>query len=284
MGQHEAANVYAFSRAIDNRRGQASHTSHAPDLLFSKTLVHAPGVTQLSSATVPDRKTLTLASVCAAGCIVLVAALLLDQPVIAAAAKLTASSAFVLMAVSAGALASGYGSVILTGLVLSWFGDAFLIGTSQHWFLLGLASFFLAHIAYATAFVSLGAARRWVLVAIVPVLAIAAVVLLWLQPHVPPELIWPVRFYTAVISLMVITALGTLGAGATPLIAVGACLFYLSDLSVAALRFTETPFPTYVLGLPLYYTAQICLALSIRASSNRYPSKASRRNAPPGSR
>ena len=54
-----------------------------------------------------------------------------------------------LTAISSGALGSGYGSVILTGLVLSWFGDAFLIGTSQHWFLLGLASFFLAHIAYA---------------------------------------------------------------------------------------------------------------------------------------
>ena len=223
----------------------------------------------MSSTNVPDQKSLALAILCAAGCVVLVAALLLDKQAIAAVAKLVSSSAFVLTAVSAGALASGYGSVILTGLVLSWFGDAFLIGTSQHWFLLGLASFFLAHIAYATAFVSLGAARRWVLVAIVPVLTIAAVVLLWLQPHVPQELIWPVRFYTAVISLMVITALGTLGAGATPLIAVGACLFYLSDLSVAALRFTEPPFPTYVIGLPLYYAGQLCLAFSVATARGR---------------
>ena len=238
----------------------------------------------MSSATVTDRKTLALASLCAAGCIVLVAALLLDQPAIAAAAKLTASSAFVLTAVSAGALLSGYGTIILAGLSLSWFGDAFLIGTSKGWFLLGLVSFLLAHIAYVTAFINLGVERRWVLSALVPVLAIAVGVLLWLHPYVPQELLSPVRFYTAVISLMVITAFGTRGAGATPLIVVGACLFYLSDLSVAVLRFTEPPFPTYVLGLPLYYTAQICLALSIRASSNRGPSKASRRNAPPGSR
>ena len=223
----------------------------------------------MSSTNVPDHKSLALAILCAAGCVVLVAALLLDKQAIAAVAKLVSSSAFVLAAVSAGALASGYGSVILTGLVLSWFGDAFLIGTSQHWFLLGLASFFLAHIAYATAFVNLGAARLWVLVAAVPVLAIAAVVLLWLQPHVPHELIWPVRFYTAVISLMVITAFGTRGAGATPLIVVGACLFYLSDLSVAALRFTEPPFPTYVLGLPLYYAGQLCLAFSVAATRAR---------------
>ena len=79
-------------------------------------------------------------------------------------------------------------------------------------------------------------------------------------------------------------AFGTRGDGATPLIVVGACFFYLSDLSVAALRFTEPPFPTYVLGLPLYYAAQVCLAFSIAASSNRDPSTAPRRNTPPGNR
>lgn len=178
------------------------------------------------------------------------------------------------MAVFAGALASRYGILILVGLLLSWFGDAFLIGTSRHWFLLGLASFLLAHIAYIAAFITAGIERRWTLGAALPVIVIAAAVMLWLQPYLPPELVWPVRFYTAVISLMVITAFGTLGAGATPLIVSGACLFYLSDLSVAALRFTEPAFPTYVFGLPLYYAAQICLAFSIAASSNRDPSKA----------
>ena len=196
----------------------------------------------------------------------------------AAAAKLAASSAFVLMAVSAGALASRYGTLILAGLVLSWFGDVFLIGTSRHWFLLGLSSFLLAHIAYITAFITAGVERRWTLGAAAPVVVIAAAVMLWLQPYVPPELLWPVRFYTAVISLMVITAFGTLGAGATALIVSGACLFYLSDLSVAALRFTEPPFPTYVFGLPLYYAAQICLAFSITAGCSRDPSTARPRN------
>jgi uncharacterized membrane protein YhhN len=117
------------------------------------------------------------------------------------------------------------------------------------------------------------------LAAAFPVIAIAISVLFWLHPFVPEQLVWPVRVYTAVISLMVVTAFGAMGAGATPLIAAGACLFFLSDLSVAALRFTEPSFPTYVLGLPLYYSAQICLA-----SSSRYPSTARRRNVPPGSR
>ena len=210
----------------------------------------------------------------------LVAALLLDQAAVAAVAKLIASTAFVLLAVACGARASRYGILILSGLALSWFGDAFLIGTSQRWFLLGLASFLAAHVAYVAAFVTAGIERRWLLAASVPVAAIGAGVLLWLEPNLPPELAWPVRAYTAVISLMVVAAFGTLGAGATPLIAVGACLFFLSDLSVAALRLTEAAFPTYVVGLPLYYAAQICLALS----SSRDPSTVRRKNTPPGSR
>ena len=231
-----------------------------------------------------DRRTIALAYVCGAGCAALVAALLLGQAGIAAAAKLVASTAFVAMAVSAGALASRFGALILAGLVLSWFGDAFLVGQARHWFLLGLGSFLLAHLAYAAAFASAGIERRWALGAALPVAVIAGGVLLWLQPYLPQELVWPVRVYTAVISLMVVTAFGTLGAGATPLIVSGACLFYLSDLSVAALRFTEPAFPTYVFGLPLYYAAQICLAFSIAVSSSRDPSAAPRRSARPGSR
>ena len=92
---------------------------------------------------------------------------------------------------------------------------------------------------------------------------VAALVLAWLKPYLPADFIWPVRIYTAVISLMVITAFGTLGAGASPLIVSGAVLFFVSDLSVAAMRFTEPLFATYVFGLPLYYAGQLCLALSV---------------------
>jgi hypothetical protein len=35
------------------------------------------------------------------------------------------------------------------------------------------------------------------------------------------------------------------------------------------LRFTEPPFPTYVLGLPLYYAGQLCLAFSVAATRAR---------------
>lgn len=217
----------------------------------------------MTSITVPGRKALAFAYLCGAACAALVAGLLLDQPQFAAIAKIIASTALVATVIAAGAFASRYGVVILVGLSLSWFGDAFLIGESERWFLFGLVSFLLAHVAYVTAFVGAGVDRNWTLAATVPIIFIAVLVLLWLTPLVPGGLEWPVRIYTAVISLMVITAFGTLGAGASPLIVAGACLFFMSDLSVAAMRFADPLFPTYVLGLPLYYAGQLCLALSV---------------------
>lgn len=203
-----------------------------------------------------------LITITAFACIALVALLFAGLPVPAAAAKLIASSAFITLALYSGALASVYGRLILTGLVLSWCGDMFLVGQSRTAFLAGLVAFLLAHVAYVTAFVRHGYARRWVIVAAVPVTAIAIIVFVWLEPHTPPDLLNPVRAYIAVISVMVIFATGTQGQGGSRLIVAGAIMFFLSDLSVASLRLVQTDYPTYLIGLPLYYAGQVCLALS----------------------
>lgn len=208
----------------------------------------------------------TLSVTVLASCAALVVFLLLDLPVPAAGAKLIASSAFVSVAIASGALQTTYGRFLLAGLVLSWCGDMFLIGMSRTAFLSGLVAFLLAHIAYVTAFIRLGYDRTWTLAAAVPVTVIAIVIFTWLQPHIPAELDMPVRAYVAVISLMVIFAFGTRGAGGPVLILVGAVLFFLSDLSVAALRLVQTDFPTYIWGLPFYYGGQLCLALSVSQS------------------
>jgi uncharacterized membrane protein YhhN len=108
-----------------------------------------------------------------------------------------------------------------------------------------------------------GIGTRGSLLTLVPVAAMSVLVSFWLTPHVPPNLLMPVRAYTLVISLMLVAAVGTRGRGGPVLIPVGATLFYLSDLSVAAMRFAEPVFPTYIWGLPFYYTGQVMLALSI---------------------
>ena len=179
----------------------------------------------------------------------------------AAAAKVVASSSFLATAVSVGALRHRFGRVVFAGLVLSMAGDLFLIGQSQRFFLFGLCSFLLAHIAYITAFVSHGQDRRWVLAAAVPGVIAAILVGVWLGPHVSPELAAPVHVYIAAITLMVITAFGARGAGASRLLVAGALMFFVSDLSVAMQRIVETDFPTIIWGVPLYYSGQLCLAL-----------------------
>ncbi len=210
--------------------------------------------------------TKNLIALVAAACIALVTLLLLGYTTAAAAAKLIASSAFVALALRAGGLQSSYGRLVLLGLSLSWMGDALLIGQSRSFFLLGLGAFLLAHLAYVTAFIKRGVNARWMAVAALPIAAAAIAVAAWLMPQTPAELRVPVLLYTAVIGLMVAAAVGTYGRRAVISYRAGASLFFLSDLSVAALRLTETDFPTYTWGLPLYYAAQVFFALSTSQS------------------
>jgi len=212
---------------------------------------------------VSTRNLVTLVTV---GCFSLVALLLIGRDVPAAVVKLVTSSGFIVLAIQVGGLRSNYGRIILLGLTLSWLGDAALIGESEFLFLSGLGAFLLAHIAYIAAFVVSGVSVKWLVVAATPIALVAINVSLWLAPYIPQELVIPVRVYTAVISLMVIGAFGTRGRGATVLILAGAILFFLSDLSVAMLRLVQTEIPTYILGLPLYYAGQVCLALSASQS------------------
>lgn len=207
-----------------------------------------------------------LVALVAVGCVALVTLLFLGQDLAAACAKLVASTAFIALAIQVGALRSGYGRFVFLGLVFSWIGDTLLIGKTQAFFLAGLAAFLLAHAAYIAAFVVKGINTRWAMTAAVPIALLAMIVSAWLAPNLSPTLVLPVRIYTALISLMVIAAIGTRGRDASTLILAGALLFFMSDLSVAALRLVQTEFPTYVWGLPLYYAAQVCLAISASQS------------------
>ncbi len=185
--------------------------------------------------------------------------------------KLTASTSFIAVAVVAGATRWNYGRIMLAGLFFSWWGDAFLIGNSDTFFLLGLVSFLTAHVMYCVAFGLRGV--RWTAsVAALPVIAaMTAGVLWWLAPYIGPEMVWPVRAYTAVISLMVALAVGTKAAGGPWAIPIGALLFYFSDISVAIGQFVQPDFPNYAWGLPFYFTGQVFLAWSTAPAAHAAP-------------
>lgn len=204
----------------------------------------------------------------AASCVALVICLQIDFHTGVVVSKLLASTAFLGVALSVCALKSSYGKFLFAGLCLSWFGDMFLLAPTDKLFLCGLVSFLLAHVAYITAFIVRGIKLKWALLAALPVILVSLGTSDWLAPYVSPQMLIPVNLYTAVISLMVICAVGARGAGAPLLVPLGALLFYFSDLSVAALRFVSADLQSYIWGLPFYYGGQLLLALSTRPSGN----------------
>ena len=126
--------------------------------------------------------------------------------------KPIASTLFVITALLAGALASSYGRLILLGLLLSWLGDVFLIPKRQLFFIAGLGSFLLAHVAFSGAFLLQPLAVLPLALAATSMVVVAIIVLRWLWPHLPHNFRPAVVSYLGAISLMVVLASGTMTA------------------------------------------------------------------------
>jgi uncharacterized membrane protein YhhN len=180
-------------------------------------------------------------------------------------AKAAASTCFIATAIARGAWASRFGQGILAGLVLSWFGDVFLAQSGDAFFLAGLASFLLGHVAYCAAFGIHGVNLRWSAIAAVALTPLVFVILRWLLPHVEAPMKAPVIAYIVVITAMVLLAWGTRGKGGHIAIVIGAMLFFFSDIAVARARFVAPGEMDWLWGLPLYYVGQLFLAYSAGA-------------------
>jgi uncharacterized membrane protein YhhN len=160
---------------------------------------------------------------------------------------------------------SAYRTPILAGLVLSLFGDVFLMLPRDR-FVAGLASFLAAHLAYIAAFQAEGpilAAPQLLLP-----LGVVAVVLLWVLWPGLGRLRAPVVLYTATIVAMVWRAWARSRAVPTPgttLAAVGAVLFLVSDSLLAIDRFRRR-FPGARAAVQItYVAAQALIAVSVGA-------------------
>ena len=175
--------------------------------------------------------------------------------------KPVASTLFVITALLAGALASSYGRLILLGLLFSWLGDVFLIPKRRLFFIAGLGSFLLAHVAFSGAFLQQPLEVLPLTLAATATVVIAIIILRWLWHHLTHNFRPAVVSYLAAISLMVVFASGTLAA-AGPLLLIGAVMFAVSDIFVARERFVSLSVVNRLWGLPLYYGAQLIFALS----------------------
>jgi len=186
------------------------------------------------------------------------------RPVARAVGKPFASLGIIVAAIGFGALESRYGRIVLIGLILGAIGDVCLLGKAKQYFIAGLVSFLLGHVAYVVAFSSLPISVPQTLLAAAVMVAVMAAIARWVFPHAPDMRV-PIGIYMLVIAAMCAVAIGAGGAGAPWMIPVGAVMFTASDIAVVRDRFVAPGFVNRLWGLPLYYAAQLLIAWSIQA-------------------
>jgi len=204
---------------------------------------------------------IALTIVCAIATAVLVVAEWKRLRIVQIIAKTIAALAFLGVGLLASRGAPAYAMWIVAGLALGVVGDIALLGRSNRAFMIGLAAFLLGHLAYVGAIAQVVPPPDWLARAGIPALlpvAVAAGALVQLWPHLR-SLRVPVILYVLAIVLMVI---GALAVGSQRL-ALGAILFFASDLAVAREKFLVQSLANRVLGLPAYFAAQLLIAWSI---------------------
>jgi uncharacterized membrane protein YhhN len=215
-------------------------------------------------------------ALCAAGCLVLVGAELRSWAATRVAAKYVAAGSFIVVGVLAKSACTTTGAfstfqmLIGTGLVFGAIGDVSLLGKSDRHFLGGLGAFLVGHIAYVVAIATLVAPGYWLShagpLAAAPVV-VGGAALAWLWPKLG-SMRAPVIAYVITIIAMVVGALAVLGTPSIParnrhLLALGAALFFASDLAVARDKFVDPTVVNRVWGLPCYFAGQLLIAWSL---------------------
>jgi uncharacterized membrane protein YhhN len=155
---------------------------------------------------------------------------------------------------------------VLIGLLFSLGGDiALLFQDNPKAFRLGLVFFLLAHIAYTVVFIILGHFTAWDILSGAVLLAAAWGFYQLLKPNLGSMKI-PVIVYIVIISLMVNRAIAIFSSpefsnSQAWLVAVGAGLFYISDVILAANRFWK-PWKYQRISLAFYYAGQMLISLA----------------------
>ena len=179
--------------------------------------------------------------------------------------KPLAAALYFVIALQAGAMNSTYGLAVLVALFLCWWGDVLLIPKDRPGvFRAGILAFLAGHLAFAVAFLIRGVSPGALVIALGLMAIPAVTVHHWLADKVPAELKPAVVAYIGVISVMFALAVATHAREPSLLIVAGAGLFWLSDLFVARDRFVQSGFVNRLVGLPLYFGAQVLLALSVQ--------------------
>jgi uncharacterized membrane protein YhhN len=180
------------------------------------------------------------------------------------------------------ALVGGFGSLPLIcfslGIFFSMAGDVFLMISyarfSERWFLPGLAAFLLAHVSYIVGLNTPlpNVSPIWSLgLAIILALGAARIlrrIIDGVRQKGLPRLVRPVSLYGMVITLMLLSALLTLNnpawkTSAGGLVALGAILFYFSDILLAWNKFVNPIKNGRLANMILYHLGQAALVAGL---------------------
>ncbi len=159
--------------------------------------------------------------------------------------------------------------IMAAGFALSALGDFFLDLRGEKWFLPGLISFFIAHVAFAVYLLphavplSMYTGFEWGKSA--ALIAATLGFYIWLKPALPSDMKIPVAAYSVVITIMGIAALTT--TLPSLLVPIGAVLFIASDVVLSVERF-KFKFKFLFLAdkqinWTLYASGQILLAVGV---------------------
>jgi uncharacterized membrane protein YhhN len=186
-------------------------------------------------------------------------------------AKLSASTLFVgygIFAVLRDNVIDVADAYLLLAFLLCLVGDGLLVPRgSKGFFLGGLLFFLLGHVTFVVAFFTRGVEAMSFCGSGVVALVLGVGVMAWLRPHLRGVMAFAVPVYVVVIGAMVSAAVGAVaaarGAGhiaPSTILVVGTCCFWVSDLAVARERFVRDGYVNRVVGIPLYFLAQLLIA------------------------
>lgn len=177
--------------------------------------------------------------------------------------KMTAASCFIILALLMGASQSTFGQIMMAAFFFCWLGDLFLLSREQKWFLSGLVSFLIGHLAFTFAFYQRGIETKAILFPTLCVIFSGLLIGYWLLPKVSKEMKVPVLVYMIAIITMVVCAFGTHHHTSNGTIPLAALVFMVSDIYVARDQFVHQSFTNRLIGAPLYFGAQMAFATTV---------------------
>ena len=161
-----------------------------------------------------------------------------------------------------------FARLVTAGVALSLVGDVALLSDTNRAFMIGLAAFLLAHLAYVIAFLGVAVWSAHV-VGVAVVMIVSSVALLRATWEGATGMHGPTIAYGVVITTMVVSASATVGGPLlmAPFAAVGAILFYVSDSSLAINKFRR-PIPhVALLAFGVYWLGQLGIAIAASSSA-----------------